>query len=255
MIAPIETRVGTILDDDNRFFGRSAFGTWMQEAKSPTDLVAVALGIDVDDRARELLRVLAVSLTSPDARVWPLKLTRLLACHGDPAAAFFSAQLVSSGKTMGPGTVTGAAALLERWTAGDDAARAALIAGARAESKVRLPGFGVPFRLDDERLVGLSAVIDAGPARAGRHWRGMRALCLEVATFSEARPNVALGAAAVLLDLGVTPALCGLGLSMLMAHVFVAHAIEAATTDTALQSLPSTAVRYVGPAPRRTTAM
>ena len=251
---PIETRVGTILLDDNRFFGRSAFHEWMRDARSPTDLVAAALGIDVDNNAREVLRVLSVAVTSPDARVWPLKLTRLLACYGDAAMAFFTAQLVSSGRIMGPGTVAGAAAMLARWTTDDDDTRTAFIAAAKTQSKVRLPGFGVPFRQHDERLVGLTAVIDKSPAQHGRHWRAMGILRRDVATFSDVSPNVSLGVAALLLDLGVAPDMCGLALSMLMSHVFLAHAIEASTTDAALQTLPTTTVHYAGPPARSSSS-
>lgn len=250
MIPPIETRVGLILDDDNRFLGRSTYAEWMRDAKAPTDLWATALGITVDNSARSVLRVLAVCLTSPDARVWPLKLTRLLSCHGDPAVGFFAAQLVSSGRTMGPGTVTGAAALLAQWAALTDDGRAALLADARSQPKLRLAGFGVPFRPTDERLVALRAQIATTPAAAGRHWVAMGQLVDEVGHFSSASPNVALGVAALLLDLGVAPDLCGLGLSMLMSHVFLAHAVEASSTDAVLQTLPPSTVRYVGPAPR-----
>jgi hypothetical protein len=247
---PIETRVGLILDNDHRFLGRSAYTEWMRDAKAPTDLWATALGITVDNSARSVLRMLAVCLTSPDARVWPLKLTRLLSSHGDPAVGFFAAQLVSSGRTMGPGTVAGAAALVAQWTSLDADGRAALLARARAQPKLRWAGFGVAFRASDERLVALRAAIADTPVAAGRHWVAMGQLVDEVAGFSSVLPNMSLGTAAVLLDLGVTPDLCGLGVSMLMSHVFLAHAVEARSTDAALQTLPSSSVSYAGPAPR-----
>ncbi len=248
---PITTRVGVILDDDNRFFGRSVFHEWEGETRAPSDLVFAALGVDVDDHVRETLRLVAVCLTSPDARVWPLKLTRVLGSNGDAAAAFFGAQLVSTGRTMGPGTVSGAAALLSR-TAGiaDDDAFAAALADVRAQSGGRLAGFGVPFREQDERLTGLRRLIEARPRhRAGRHWRALERAVAVV----KVAPNVALGVAALLLDCGVRPSLCGLGLSLLMAHVFLGHAVEAGDTDGALRALPASAVDYRGP-PRRALA-
>jgi hypothetical protein len=247
---PIETRVGLILDNDNRFLGRSTYTEWLRDAKAPTDLWAAALGISVDNSARSVLRVLAVCLTSPDARVWPLKLTRLLSSHGDAAVGFFAAQLVSSGRTMGPGTVTGAAALLKQWALLDDDGRAALLATARAQPKLRWAGFGVPFRATDERLVALRSAIASTPAAAGRHWMAMAQLVDEVAGFSSASPNVILGTAALLLDLGVVPDQCGVGVSMLVSHMFLAHAVEASSTDAALQTLPSSSVSYAGPGPR-----
>jgi len=250
MMPPIQTRVGLILEHDNRFCGRSAYSEWSREARSPTDLWATAFGIDVDDYARDTLRLLAVCLTSPDARVWPLKLTRLLSSHGDPTVGFFAAQLVTSGRTMGPGTLAGAAALLATWVELDDDGRAALLMPARTQRQ-RLAGFGVPFRAADERMVALKAAIDDTPARNGRHWQAMTAIVQAVATFADVQPNISIGSAAVLLDLGVPPERCGLGLTLLMSHVFLGHAVEAASTDAALQTLPAAAVRYVGPPPRR----
>lgn len=249
-VSPIETRVGVILADDNHFLGRSAFSAWVNDAQAPSDLTIAALGVDVDDHAREAVRLIAVCLSSPDARVWPLKLTRVLASHGDAAAAFFGAQLVSTGRTMGPGTVTGAATLLAGLgavvDADDDAFRAA-VDDARAAARGRLPGFGVPFRPQDERLVGMRALIAARPAhRARRYWRTFER-AVDVVPVAA---NVALGTAALLLDIGVPAPLCGLGLSLLMTHVFLGHAVEAVHTDAVLRALPATCVTYVGP-PRR----
>ena len=101
---PIDTRVGLIVDGDNRYLGRSVFAEWVHLLKDPGDGLLVALGLpEPTAQAREVLGLLVLGLTSPDARVWPLKLTRLLASHGDPLAGYFGAQLVSAGKLMGPG--------------------------------------------------------------------------------------------------------------------------------------------------------
>ena len=249
-LAPIRTRVGLILADDNRFFGDSTFHGWAHRAQAPSDLVLCALGVELDPRTRELARIVAVATTSPDARVWPLKLTRILASHGDAAAAHFGAQLVSTGRTMGPGTVTHAAHLLSSLRAeGASSERDALVGAieaARARYGGRLPGFGVPFRAQDERFLGMRGLLDGRAELHGPHWRTM----LRVLELVPVAPNAALAVAALLLDIGLAPTLCGLGLSLLMTHVFLGHAVEAAETDAVLRALPPTVVDYQGP-PRR----
>ncbi len=249
----IETRVGQIVDGDNRFLGRSMFDDWSRDLTSPGDALLAAAGVrDLSPVNRESLRLIALCSMTPDARVWPLKLTRLLACHGDPAAGYFGGQLVSTGKVMGPGAVTHAAKSL-CWVgdaAGDaptDAAAAAAIAAWRARSPGPLAGFGVPFRDQDERRVALLRFVRGGPIERRRYWRLHEQF---VAAAAPLRPNCALSFAALMLDMGVRPEHCGLMLSATMAHVFFAHAIEGSTHDAVLRALPVEAVDYRGVAPR-----
>lgn len=57
---------------------------------SACDGILVALGVrEPSPTSREALRLVMLGTMSPDARVWPLKLTRLLASHGadGPSAA------------------------------------------------------------------------------------------------------------------------------------------------------------------------
>lgn len=250
-MTPLITRVGLILDDDNRFHGRSVARAWERDITAASDWLAVVLGASLTASTRETLRIIAVCLTSPDARVWPLKLTRLLASWGDPVAGFFAAQLVTSGvQVMGPGTVTAAA---EALSALAEASRSTAttwteaLAAVRARHQGRVPGFGVPFRAEDERLVAMRPLVRAAGLDDRAHWRLHERV---VADLSPVPPNVALGVAALLLDVGVAPAHAGIALSQLMSHVFLGHALEAARSDAALHDLGPEHVEYVGAPPR-----
>ena len=252
-------RAGHIGDTDNRFCGHSVFGELAATTRNPTDLLLLAFGVRVADDDVELLRYLALALCSPDARVWPLKMTRTLASYGNPVAGFFGAQLGNSSDKMGPGTAANAAASLQ-WIAAqvgpdaDDAAVEAAVLRHLAE-RGRIAGFGVPFRPEDERLIAMRAMIGDHAAVRRPMWR----LFAQVEAVMRAReqlpPNIVMALAAVLLDLGLAAHRAGMFLGLMMAPTFVAHALEASEQDAALlQELPRETLEYKGTAARRSPA-
>lgn len=253
-MSPIDTRVGLIQRDDNRFCGQSAFQHWVNVWSGPFDANLAALGIELTPLNREAMRLITVASTSPDARVWPLKLSRLLSSWGDATAGYFGSQLVTAGKVMGPGAVLGAAQCLSFLSAhlGEDftvAEVAARLAEFRAANPGPVGGFGVPFRPADERRVALLGFVGSGPLRR-RHWR-IHELLDAARPNPQTAPNVGLAFAALLLDAGAPAERCGLVTTLLMSHVFLAHAVEAADTDGApLNAWPVDAVKYEGVAAR-----
>jgi hypothetical protein len=253
----IDTRVGHIGDHDNQFMGRSVFDRLAGEMRSAGDAVAVALGLTPDDDDREALRLVALCTTSPDARVWPLKLCRLLASWGSPMVGTFASQLVSASHVMGPGTATGCALALRAVAeaVGEDPDPARIVAVLerwRADHGGRIGGFGVPFRPEDERLVALRRLVRGTALERRPFWRLQERVAAAMATRDPVQPNVVLGVSALLLDAGVHPRHCGLALALSMHHMFAAHAMEAAVTDRALRDLPAEVVEYRGAPPRST---
>lgn len=252
---PILTAVGQIIDGDNRFLGRSVFDGWVHDLQTPNDLLLASFGLQpVTDAHRDAARLISLALTSPDARVWPLKLTRLLSSWGDPLAGYFGAQLLTAGRVMGPGAATLAGKLLhgvgERVGPHPSVEEvSAAIAAWRTSNPGPLGGFGVPFRPVDERRAALIRFVGDGPLSQGRFWQ----LHLVIAeALPKVAPNVALAIAALLLDLGLPPGRCGLAVAVLMSHVFLAHAIEGAQRDAAVHDWPVSRVSYQG-APARAT--
>ena len=255
-------RVGHIGDEDNRFCGASVFGELAARVADPTELLCRGFGMPPPDAdGREVLRCITLCVTSPDARVWPLKLTRVLSCYGNPLAGFFGAQLANFSDRMGPGTAAFAAASL-RWIAERLAAEVAnpaptdeQVAAVVAEhltQRGRIAGFGVPFRKHDERLLALHRLLSGHGAQRGAAWR----LHLQIVSAMRAReglePNIAFPITALFTDLGLAPHRAGLFLSLLMSPIFAAHALEAADHDGALlQELEPRFVVDRSGAPRR----
>lgn len=259
MTAPLRPlqRVGHIGDDDNRFCGAAVFADLAERFVSPLDLLGLGFGMPpFDDDAREILRCLALCLTSPDARVWPLKMTRLLAAHGNAMAGYFGAQLANFSDRMGPGTASHAAASL-RWL--QDRlpvdATAEQVAAAVAEhvaTRGRIAGFGVPFRREDERLLALHRLLAGHPALQRPAWRLHLRVVEAVRASARLEPNIVFPMTALTTDLGLSADRTGLFVSLLMNHTFAAHAVEAAEQDAAhLQTLPPSSIDDRSRAPRR----
>jgi PT repeat len=272
---PIQ-RVGHIGDVDNRFCGAAVFGALAERVADPTELLCCGFGMPPPDRhGREVLRCIALCVTSPDARVWPLKLTRVLSSYGNSFAGFFGAQLANFSERMGPNTAAHAAASL-RWIAeGAGAPTGAPTdeptgeptdapTGAPTDEQVsarvaehlacrgRIAGFGVPFRKEDERLLALHRLLSGHPAQRGAMWRLHLQVVTAMRRLEGLEPNIAFPLAALFTDLGLAAHRAGLFLSLLMSPVFAAHALEAADRDAALlQQLEPRFVEDRSPAPRR----
>jgi hypothetical protein len=252
---PIQ-RIGHIADDDNRFCGSAVFGELGDRVVMPSDLVALAIGLPRLDAAdREVLRCMTLSTTSPDARVWPLKMARVLASFGNPYAGCFGAQLGNASEHMGPGTASSAAASLA-WLAAriddvTDRAQVAAAVAAHVAERGRLAGFGVPFRDQDERLLGLHRLLAGHPATRRPMWRLHERIIEVVRAEQGVEPNVVFPITALMLDLGIAPRRAGMFLSLIMGHTFAAHALEASDQDGPyLRRLPDDAIEYRGRAPR-----
>jgi hypothetical protein len=259
MIRPTQ-RAGHIGTDDNRFCGASVFGELAATTASVSDLIARAFGLHaLRDGDREVVRCIALALTSPDARVWPLKMTRTLAAYGNPFAGFYGAQLGNFSDRMGPGTTANAAASLA-WIharVGGAPSAEAVAAAVREHlaSRGRVSGFGVPFRRDDERLLALRRMLDGHVATRRPHWR-LSVLVADAMREAEGlEPNVVIAVAALLLDLGLSAHRAGMFTSVMMSHNFAAHALEASEQDGPyLRELPERAIEDCSAPPRRTAA-
>lgn len=255
MIETLYTRVGIILDGNNRFLGHGTYDDWHERMASSGDAVLAALGVTrLDATAREVARLATLCLLSPDARVWPLKVTRLLASYGDPLVGAFAGQLVTAGRIMGPNAAQHTARCLadvgERVRDDDDDAsvRRAVEAWKERVPGGRLGGFGVPFRDADERRVALLRYTAGTPITAGRYWRLHERV---VRAMAPLEPNIVISLTAMVLDIGIAPDRAGAALSAFMAPVFLAHALESAERDGArLHSLPEECIDYRGPAHR-----
>jgi hypothetical protein len=249
----IPTRVAKHLLGDNLYFGHSTLHDLLGK-ETLTSLMSFAVtGRRCTSEERELLDEVAVIMCSADPRIWPLKLTRLVSSYGGTLAGYAAAQLPMEGEQIGPWIVGHAADMLMRFKAAlenqpNDEARAA---ADFVQTTTRFLGYGVPLRPSDERLDALNLRMKSTGRDQLPFWKLHERLAAEVLKQKNVIPNITVGFAAMLLDMGYTPHQAGAMTTFQNQNVFAANAYEAATQpQEVMRTLPDSAIDYVGQAPR-----
>jgi hypothetical protein len=243
--------------DEHQYFGHAVFQELLGH-ETLTGLTALSvIGKRLRRDALEVLDDAAAALTLADPRIWPLKLTRTLASYGGSIAGVAAGLLVQEDSRIGPWTVQKSAELLAQWH------QDSFVSGVRLESVVGdyldahhfVWGFGTPFREQDERLIAFERRIRLRERDGLTFWRLFQDAGRMVHLARKTPPNMGMGVAAALLDLGVRPEETGALATALMSHMFMANGIEGAKNAPAvLRCLPTSAVRYKGRAPRPSPA-
>lgn len=242
---------------EHRYFGRAVFGELLGRETVTSLTVLSVLGRPLPEDCLGLIDDMAVSLTLADPRIWPLKLTRLLASYGGAVAALGGGLSLQEGARLGPWTGQEAAGLLVDF-------KARLAGQHESPERVRehvlgylkthrfVWGFGTPFRDHDERLVAFRQRIELRGRHTSTYWRLFDAISAVMIEARGVQPNMGMGVAAACLDMGIGVTEVGPLATALMQHMFLANAMEqAGQPSSALRKLPDTHVKYVGQAPRQ----
>jgi hypothetical protein len=254
MKTTIVTRVGMAGWGDNRFRGRSVRDQLLGST-SLSQLLALAIGVELSCEEAEFLDEIAVAVTLADPHIWPVKLTRVVGAYGgSPMPGMVAGVLATDGVGLGPGSVRPAATWLSGLAAGDRRPGSVTEeVRARLDRSERLPGFGVPARPVDERVEMIAACVQARGRGHLRHW----ATWQEVVTETRRRklePNIASGFSAAALDLGFKTDHVVVVAHLSAMACFLSNAVEgAAEPSELLQSVPRALLDYRGPARRRSS--
>ncbi len=251
----IRTRVAHHLVGDNRYFGLSVKS--LVGSVTYTDMIALAAtGRRPTVEQRESLDALAAIVTSADPRIWPVKITRLLASYGGTVVGHVGGQLTMENEHIGPWvTAPSAAALVDLHAVvgdvGNDEARLNDRIADFVKRTPRIIGYGVPFRTSDERLEMLVVRMRVTGRDQLPFWKLHVALNNEMKRAKGLVPNITAGLAAMLLDHGYTPREAATLTTFLWQHPFAANATEAAAhSEEIMRTLPDSAIDYIGRAPR-----
>jgi hypothetical protein len=251
----IGTRVAWAGWHEHQYYGHRVFAE-LAGSETYAGLMAIAVGAPrLAPEERWVLEDICAVLTVAEPRIWPNKVSRLVASYGRVIPATLAGCLCFESELIGPWT-TGQTAqnLVELAHAlGEDRSEKA-IEGAVIElldRRKRLLGFGVPFRPKDERLVALTACI-ARRGRDGRlYWNLSERVWEVLRRLKGLEPNIGSGVAAAMLDLGLSPEQIPpltIGLNL---NIFLANAFEGARqAPEVLRRLPERLVEYVGPPDR-----
>ncbi len=230
----LATRVGAAVWGDNLFRGRSV-GQELAGKVSQWELLALAVGHESLAAAdAPLLDDLITCCVAPDPRIWPLKIVRLLSAFGHVTAGTIAGSYSTEGSPFGWRSCSCSASFLLTM---EDARRRGDLKRALAAPRVDpYPGYGVPFRNEDERVTALRECVRRRGRPGDVYWR----LAHEVEGHPNVPPlNIGGASGALLLDRGFSPEQI-LGLGPILAHPnYLANAMEgAAQAPAVLRRLP-----------------
>lgn len=256
-VPSVPTRVGLATGTDNLFAGFSV----LRDLVGNTDfwsMISLAVGhrrLSPDEVA--LMNDLCVCGFAGDPRIWPLKVSRLASSHHGTVAGLCGAFLACDQALIGPDAsercAQWLAAIVQRAHDEGEAfdlqrAVEVLVGG----TVLPLPGFGVPFRSVDERVVALRGRVEASGRSILPAWRMLQRIETIVADLRGWPVNVAGVTAAALLDLGFEPRQMGALCQVPVLPSVLANAVEGARSGSEiLRRIPRDALRYVGAPARR----
>jgi hypothetical protein len=244
-LSPIYTRVGHTGAKELRFYGKRVFGELLGHTTTTQMLVFGIAGRLLEPEQAALVDDVMTAMSSADPRLWPFKLTRLAAAHGNATYGVAATIIASQGAIFGPTRFEQIANVLVDLHArapSDDELEAILRGGA--------VGFGILYGRYDARFDQLMGALERrnhdGPftqvARQAVHVARTR-LTVE--------PHVFVAIAGVCLDLGMSPSEIGVFGMLPLFHDALANAAEGARqSPVELQCLPGQVVQYLGPPPR-----
>lgn len=246
----LKTRVAKTGWGDHRFRGHAVYADLLGRT-STSQLLALTLGVELGPNEGQLLDEMIVSSALADPHIWPLKLTRVAGVHGGSVMSGLTAGLLAcEGPVTGAGPVTPMAELLHRLVGLDPAIatneiRSMIGAGAR------LPGFGVPARKVDERVVALTRCIVARGRDSLPYWTLWTRMAEET-RLRNVEPNIASAFTAAALDLGFPPERIESLFVLALLPCFLANAVEGAEQQPdILRQVPTEDLQYHGPTRRK----
>jgi hypothetical protein len=248
----LPTRVAHAGWDEHAYLGRKVFSEIVGNL-GLTRLLALTLGAELSTEQASLMERIAEVSTAADPRVPPLLLARIVASEGRALSGICAGLLSCDEGRLGPWVTARASVVLKAMADAIDEISDETVTRwleARKISGEPLDGFGAPFREVDERAEALLQTIDEA-GHTGRHWTLARHAHAVAPSCLGLPANIALMAAAVLLDLGLDGERLAMASTLTLLHTFIANALEGADQKAeVLRCLPEEFIEYRGVPPR-----
>lgn len=262
-IEPIRTNVGAAGYAENYVRGESVRERLLG-VTSRWSLLSRFLGgpsLSAEDSA--LLEDVLIATVAPDPRIWPLKIGWIIGAYGDWWAAGAAVQGMLAECRMGPWACAAACATVEALLAirahGSTWFERRVVEWANAEWKAGrvVWGFGVAGgrgRGKDERLSLIDRAMRAHGYAERPHYRAAVDGAAAITEATGREPNMALGVAAIGLDLGMDRGQIEALMFQVLEPQILGNAFESSRrVPSQLRQLPEDRVDYKGPAPRRSS--
>jgi len=238
--------------DDHRYFGYSVFGELTGQETMAGIAALSVLGRRLPKGCCDVLDDIVCTSTLADPRIWPLKMTRLIASYGSIMPGVAAGLLAQEGARIGPWTLGGAAQVLTELSLEvngreDDRTWVLQVVESYVKGRGLIAGFGTPYRQVDERLIAFSSRMRRRRRHLLPYWRTMEAIVAAARVLRKFEPNVSSAMAAAMLDMGISAQEVSPLITSLCHHMFFANACEGAKQAPAiLRQMPPNLVRYVG---------
>ena len=243
--------------EDHQFWGYEVFHELLGRESWGSLLILSITGRRISSEEQKIIDDIAVINAMADPRIWPLKITSLVASYGDPVISTMVGSLMLNKAIIGPGTIGTSAELLMliHDSVGTDALKNKKILAEKITEILktsRLYGFGVAFRPEDERLQNLKKCVAQNNRTHLPYWRLLDAVSEVVFQIKGIKPNIASGTAAVLLDMGFSPSDIKMISVALFQTSFFANAVDGISRNAeVMRCLPKDRIQYVGRALRQ----
>ncbi|MCA9563249.1 MAG: hypothetical protein KC561_07160 [Myxococcales bacterium] len=221
------------------------------------DVISTAIGGPrLTREGIQTLNNISLTMTNPDPRIPPMKLMRVCAAYGGAMAAyggFFSVMEDALIGTWSFGTAASALLELEKEIKDIDDLEAVTEAVlAAVERRGRIPGYGVPAREKDERVIALRRWLAERGRAKDHYFRLMNSVDDIMSERFKQSVNIAGAGCAACLDVGLAPRHIHVIGSLFGVAALLANADEGAQEkDQIIQSLPDDLIEYQGPPRRR----
>lgn len=243
--------------EEHQFWGYEVFNELLGHESWGSLLILSATGRRISAEEAKIIDDLAVVNAMADPRIWPLKITSLVASYGDSVMSTMAGNLCLEKAVIGPGALGSAAELLISFNEfiGSDGLHDRKLLEEKVAQLLktkRLHGFGVAFRPEDERLQNLRKCVVRHKRTDLPYWRLFERVCEAIFQVKGIKPNISSGTAAVLLDMGFSPCDIKMTAIALFQACFFANAVDGVKRNAdVMRCLPKHCTQYVGRELRR----
>jgi hypothetical protein len=249
----IQTSIAQMGDREHLFAGYEVFGELLGE-ESLMGLLTLSVGLPrLTPGDLTMLEDLATVNALCDSRIWPVKVARLVASYGSALHGFSAGNLMHANSFIGAGPCQRGAEMLQelmRDIGGPEGLNDKEKVWGCVEaivSRERWPGFGVPFRVMDERMDALKKHLSTHERSQRPYWRLLLLGEEHLLRTRKTGVNILGGIYAAMLDMSFSPTQCAWMLVMILQMNFSGPAYEGAQQQAkALRELPSSFVDYQG---------
>jgi citrate synthase len=243
----IKTKVGKALFVDHIFCGYSVARELLETETFWSTLSMAVGGRRLSASESQLFDKISTVVLGADPRIWPLKISRLVSSFGSTYAGVSGVYMALEGSNYGPFVMAAASRMIKECVDSSDYKK---VLRQLFDNKLKIPGFGVPIREMDERVLAIRGYVKKTDL-AGKYLNTLEDMEDFLLETKGLRVNIGGYLSALLLDFGYQPEQIGiLGPVSVFVSLVANSYEESVQQNPQIQYLREDDLEYVGPAKR-----